>query len=649
MVEDLSMNDLSLISLPQSDLDSLLSWVSLGLEHYRSRISADIPEKKNDTGQSWRDCCQTMNNNWPPAQGNLARCINEFSLCPEETFLLILAGQVETDAHITFIINELQQPENSGPLSIHLALEMLNTLFDHNMPWSGLDLLNCTLITDELLTLAGDGPLPLQNLRIQPFFWSVLNDRQQIWPTTSLLEGSGRHLLPRNSRQTLPRLAKLIQKKQVQTLILRGQPNSSRRYLAAEIAILLGMRPLGAGLELWRGQRSFQLACHYAGWLPVIDIHLEPGEVLRLPMRTPAHPVVILVNLDGAIAADSCLEHQLELPDQRQRHDLWLQALADDKLARKLSGNVLLSGPTIVQLAESAKRYAQQSGEKVTADHILLTRQNHGTEKLRLLADPVQRRVTKSAIVFPPQIDDHLEDMVTRAKRREALWDGLGTTMQASRNSGLRALFVGESGTGKTLATSYLATRLDTPLYRVDLGAVMNKYIGESEKNLGMLLDQAAASDVILLFDEADSLFGSRTDAKQTGERYANNLTNYLLTRIENHPGVVILTTNSRERIDTAFHRRIEIIIDFPLPGFNERKLLWHSHLGTKSPDEEIIRSLASHCDLSGGQIRNAVLAAAGNQVDQHQIDPRYLVEAIRREYQKLGRNMPSAIENLGK
>ncbi|MDJ0621416.1 MAG: ATP-binding protein [Desulfocapsaceae bacterium] len=643
------MNDLSLITLPQSDLDDLLNWVNLGIEHYRARISVNNPEKKNDSAQSWQNGCQTMINNWPPAKGNLARCINEFDLCREETFLLILAGQIETDAHITFTIHELQQPESNGPLSVHLALEMINTLFDNEIPWSGLDLLNCTLITNNLLTLAGDDPLPLQSLRIQPSFWSVLNDRPQIWPTTVSINSSGRHLLPRKSRQSLPRLAKLLQKRQVQTLILRGQPNSGRRYLAAEIGVLLGMQPLVTGLELWRDQRSFQLACHYADWLPVINTHLNPGEVLPLPLRNPAHPVIILVNLDGAISADSCLEHQLGLPDQQQRHDLWLQALADEKLARKLSGNVLLSGPTIVQLAESAKRYAQQSDEKVAASHILLARQNHGTEKLRLLADPVLRRVSKNAIVFPPQIDNHLEDMVTRAKRREALWDGLGTTMQASRNSGLRALFVGESGTGKTLAASYLATRLGTPLYRVDLGAVMNKYIGESEKNLGQLLDQAAASDVILLFDEADSLFGSRTDAKQTGERYANNLTNYLLTRIENHPGVVILTTNSRERIDTAFHRRIEIIIDFPLPGFNERKLLWHSHLGTKSPDEEIIRSLASHCDLSGGQIRNAVLAAAGNQADKQQIDPRYLVEAIRREYQKLGRNMPSAIENLGK
>jgi SpoVK/Ycf46/Vps4 family AAA+-type ATPase len=228
--------------------------------------------------------------------------------------------------------------------------------------------------------------------------------------------------------------------------------------------------------------------------------------------------------------------------------------------------------------------------------------------------------------------------------------------MQASQNTGLRALFVGESGTGKTLAASYLATRLGAPLYRVDLGAVMNKYIGESEKNLGLLLDQAAASDVILLFDEADSLFGSRTDAKQTGERYANNLTNYLLARIETHSGIAILTTNSRERIDPAFNRRIEVIIDFPLPGFEERLRLWQSHLGSRAPSDAIIRNLASHCDLSGGQIRNTVLTAAGTQPERQSpeqqepegqaIDARRLIQAVRREYQKLGRSIPSALES---
>ena len=124
---------------------------------------------------------------------------------------------------------------------------------------------------------------------------------------------------------------------------------------------------------------------------------------------------------------------------------------------------------------------------------------------------------------------------------------------------------------------------------------------------------------------------------------------NYLLSRIENHPGIVVLTTNNRERIDNAFNRRIEVIIDFPLPGFNERLRLWHSHLGQRSPGDDIIRSLASHCDLSGGQIRNAVLTAAGTQSEQQPLQPRRLVQAIGREYQKLGRSMPPALDNLGR
>jgi hypothetical protein len=648
-MEDCTMNDLALLSIPRSNLRNLLNWVSLGIGHYCAQTTQESAAALPPSDTSWQNARQAITAEWPPKKGNLARCISEFHLNTKEAFLFILAGQIETEPQITFTIHELQDTEGTGSITVHLALELVNSLFDGEPPWNTLDLANSPLITNHLLTLLGDGPLPLQSLHIQAPFWSVLNDREQTWPNTSLLDGSSRHLLPQKTRKTLPKLAGLLQEEQAQALVLRGHPNSGCQQLAAEIATLMGLQPLLTPLPLWLEHTAFQLACHYGGWLPVIEVNLNPGEALRLPQLKHPHPVIILVNMDGAVIGESCLEYQVELPDQQQRYQLWLQTLEDEKLARQLSGNVLLSGPTIIQLAESAKRYALQAGQKPGAEHVLLARLDYGAEKLRLLADPVLRRVSKNAVVFPPLIDHHLEDLITRAKRREALWSGLGNTMQASQNSGLRALFVGESGTGKTLAASYLAPCLGTPLYRVDLGAVMNKYIGESEKNLGLLLDQAAASDVILLFDEADSLFGSRTDAKQTGERYANNLTNYLLARIENHPGIVILTTNNRERIDTAFHRRIEIIIDFPQPGFTERKRLWHSHLGKRAPDEEIIRALASHCDLTGGQIRNAVLAAAGTQLHQGLIEPRQLVHALQREYQKLGRSMPSALDNLVK
>ncbi len=643
------MNDLALLSVPRSDLKNLLNWVHLGIVHYSAQTAQDPSAAVCASNTSWQDTHQAIIAKWPPTNGNLARCISEFRLNLKEAFLFILAGLIETESSITFAIHDLQQPDGTGSLSVHLALELVNTLLDKEPAWNALDLVNSSLVINQLLTLEGDGPLPLQSLQIQAPFWSVLNDREHTWPTTSLQDSSGRHLLPKKTRKTLPKLAGLLQEKQAQTLVIRGHSNRDTHQLAAEIANLMGLQPLLTPLPLWLEHTAFQLACHYGDWLPVIEVNLNPGEALRLPHLKHPHPVIVVVNMDGAVIAQGCLEYKLELPDQEQRYQLWRQTLDDEKLAQQLSGNVLLSGPTIVELAESAKRYAQQASQKVCAEHILLARLDFGAEKLRLLADPVLRRVSKSAVVFPALIDHHLEDLIIRAKRREALWSGLGKTMQASQNSGLRALFVGESGTGKTLAASYLATRLGTPLYRVDLGAVMNKYIGESEKNLGLLLDQAAASDVILLFDEADSLFGSRTDAKQTGERYANNLTNYLLARIENHPGIVILTTNSRERIDTAFHRRIEIIIDFPQPGFTERKRLWHSHLGQKAPDEEIIRALASHCDLTGGQIRNAVLAAAGTQSNENLIEPRRLVHALQREYQKLGRSMPPALDNLGK
>jgi SpoVK/Ycf46/Vps4 family AAA+-type ATPase len=181
----------------------------------------------------------------------------------------------------------------------------------------------------------------------------------------------------------------------------------------------------------------------------------------------------------------------------------------------------------------------------------------------------------------------------------------------------------------------------------VDLAAVMNKYIGESEKNLAALLDQAAASDVVLLFDEADSLFGRRSEGRETGERYANMLTNFLLTRIENHPGIVILTTNSRERIDNAFTRRLDVIVQFPLPGYEERLRLWQSHLGGRGPGEEVYRHLASYCDLVGGQIRNVVLAAA-TRADGRAIATADLLQGLQTEYRKLGRSLPPKLAQLG-
>jgi len=212
-------------------------------------------------------------------------------------------------------------------------------------------------------------------------------------------------------------------------------------------------------------------------------------------------------------------------------------------------------------------------------------------------------------------------------------------------NCGVRALLNGPSGTGKTLAARILAAELQTDLYRVDLASVVNKYIGETEKNLSQLLARAEELDVILLIDEGDALMTNRTDVKSANDRYANLETNYLLQRLESYEGIVIVTTNAGNRIDSAFQRRFDMIIDFQPPDAYERLLIWQLHLPTDHRiSSERLQELAQHCVLTGGQIRNAALHGALLAVDGgrgSEMNDCDLETAVRREYRKAGASYP--------
>lgn len=205
------------------------------------------------------------------------------------------------------------------------------------------------------------------------------------------------------------------------------------------------------------------------------------------------------------------------------------------------------------------------------------------------------------------------------------------------------ALFAGPSGTGKTLAAELLAGNLAKPLFRVDLGLLVSKYIGETEKNLNQLFDNAAAADVVLLFDEADSLFGKRGEVREARDRYANMEVNHLLARIDAHPGLCILTTNMRQHLDPAFARRFQVVVNFPVPDAGARRLLWAQHVPPRAPgaDKLDMAALADAVALTGGQIRNAALhatfVAAG---DQTPISYEHVASAIWNELGKQGREV---------
>jgi SpoVK/Ycf46/Vps4 family AAA+-type ATPase len=232
---------------------------------------------------------------------------------------------------------------------------------------------------------------------------------------------------------------------------------------------------------------------------------------------------------------------------------------------------------------------------------------------------------------------------------RDSLVSGLGASATARYKPGVRALFCGTSGTGKTLAAGWIATKLGLPLYRVDLASVTSKYIGETEKNLAQLLARAEQLEVVMLFDEADSMFGKRTEVKEANDRFANAQTNYLLQRIELFDGIVLLTSNSSARFDSAFSRRLDMILEFPVPGPDERRALWQSHLGSGhclTPRD--LNQLASAADLCGGHIRNAVLTAAlFAQNEDRPIEYEDIARGLSAEYRKLGRQMPVALKTV--
>lgn len=214
--------------------------------------------------------------------------------------------------------------------------------------------------------------------------------------------------------------------------------------------------------------------------------------------------------------------------------------------------------------------------------------------------------------------------------------------MEKRIKPGCRVLFYGPSGTGKTMAAEILANELGLDLYRIDLSAVVSKYIGETEKNLGRLFDAAQQSGAILFFDEADALFGKRSEVKDAHDRYANIEVSYLLDRMEEYKGIAILTTNHKSNIDETFFRRINFIIEFPMPDADLRQRIWESSISPKAKwaIEVDLKSISEKYELSGGAIVNIIKYASLQSISKNSttISKSDIIEGIKQEFDKEGK-----------
>ena len=247
-------------------------------------------------------------------------------------------------------------------------------------------------------------------------------------------------------------------------------------------------------------------------------------------------------------------------------------------------------------------------------------------------------------IVLPADVLRQLREIAGQVATRSQVYERWGFGARLPRGRGISALFSGPSGTGKTMAAEVLANDLKLDLYRIDLAGVVSKYIGETEKNLRNVFDAAEQSGAILFFDEADALFGKRTEVKDSHDRYANIEVNYLLQRMEDYRGLAILCTNRRAALDRAFLRRLRFLVEFPFPDCEQRRLIWEKVFPPEAPKGTLDPGALSRLEISGGNIRNIALNAAFVAAGEgRQIETPHVLHAARREYAKIDKLLTEA------
>jgi len=352
----------------------------------------------------------------------------------------------------------------------------------------------------------------------------------------------------------------------------------------------------------------------------------------------------------GATALGDIPIHEVRvaMPDVPRSAVLWRHALvgrvADPvPWAVELAGRFRLTPTAIRAAAVSAgrRRLAETTPQALTLADVYEACREQSAGRLSDLAVAIRPSCGWDDLVLPADRIEQLRDICAQVRYHHQVFGGWGFGAWGTRGMGVTALFSGPPGTGKTMAAEVLAGDLGLDVYKVDLSGVVSKYIGETEKNLRRIFIEARSGNAILFFDEADALFGKRTEVSDAHDRYANIETSYLLQQMEQYDGVVLLATNLRQNLDEAFTRRIRFIVEFPFPDADSRARIWRTHFPPAAPiaPDVDVEFLAREFAVAGGTIRNIVLNAAFlAAADGGVIDRRHILHGTRREFEKIGR-----------
>jgi len=407
------------------------------------------------------------------------------------------------------------------------------------------------------------------------------------------------------------------------------------------------LSPLAAVRLALRDARLTGAVACLIGWDACLERGATPATLLAEVLGQPG-PIILAGQAPwqpaGVERSRPFLAVEFAVPGYARRRELWRHFLGEAVPPAEvdaLAGRFLLTGDQIRDAVATARDRARQRGESVQSADLFAAARAHSGSGLASLARKITPHYGWGDIILPADQIALLREIIAAVRSRPRVLDEWGVGDKLVPNSGVTMLFAGPPGTGKTMAAEIIATELGLDLYKIDLSAVVSKYIGETEKNLERVFAEAASSNAILFFDEADALFGRRSEVRDSHDRYANIEISYLLQRMEAYEGVTILATNLRANLDEAFTRRLQFVVDFPFPEEADRLRIWQALFPPQVPRAAglDLALLARRFKLAGGNIRNVIVSAAYlAAADGQAVTMEHLLHATRRELQKMGR-----------
>jgi hypothetical protein len=356
--------------------------------------------------------------------------------------------------------------------------------------------------------------------------------------------------------------------------------------------------------------------------------------------------LVVLTRHRRRFAQRMDLAFEVGKPTREEQENVWREAVSQagghGAHVGQLADQFNLTVPSIRAACASALGVlASTPDRRDDAGHVTAALSNACREQARPKLDDLAHRIVPRAgwqdLILPASQEQMLRDIAIQVRHRTQVYEAWGFSARSARGFGISALFSGSSGTGKTLSAEVLANHLGLDLYRIDLSAVVSKYIGETEKNLRRVFDGAEEGGAILLFDEADALFGKRSEVKDSHDRHANIEVSYLLQRMEEYRGLAVLTTNAKEALDVAFLRRLRFNVHFPFPDEADRARIWARIFPPQTPTLQLDPQKLARLSVAGGNIRNIALNAAFAAAEANEpVQMRHVLRAARLEYGKL-------------